>query len=170
MIRRRPPRKQIKKHAEYQYNLHANILHKIAWSFTRSHNLEFEEILGELRVIFMECIKNYKPGTKFSTYLYRSCENKCKNYVRNLGINKNKRLEVALNEVTEEDRVILIDQLTNNPDEIVNEITKIVRTQKLPKGSRLFYGWLDKKLNKLGYKYSDIWNSFKTYKQILKGG
>lgn len=55
---------------EIEYKKYQKLIMKLAWRFARTTNFEYDDLVGEGNLIFLECMPKYEPDkAAFSTYL-----------------------------------------------------------------------------------------------------
>jgi len=59
------------------------LLKKIAWSFSTSTGVEFDDLFQEAALAYLEAMKTFDPNkAKFSTYVWHCVSSHLKNYVK----------------------------------------------------------------------------------------
>ena len=58
------------------------LLRKIAWTFSKSSRIDFEELLAEANLAYVEALRTHDDSKgKLTTYIWHSVEGKLRNYV-----------------------------------------------------------------------------------------
>ena len=161
---------------EKMYNQHKKLIYLLAHQWSKRLNIDTEESIGELNLLFCEVIEKFDPEKgKFSTF-FVTCANhhfllKIKkadalNEIRNKEgiLLEYQDVLFQQNEVSQEKRYIYLEKFTKNKNNVIKEILKILCTYRLPKtGVR---AWLRDRLKNDGFKYQEIWDGFSLLNKI----
>ena len=59
------------------------LLRKIAWTFSKSSRIDFEELLAEANLAYVEALRTHDDSKgKLTTYIWHSVEGKLRNFVK----------------------------------------------------------------------------------------
>ena len=83
------------------YKTYKNLIRKQAWEVAKQYHYDFDELLSEGNLIYVEAQKRYnKNKSKFSTYLTADL-----NYRLVIYIKKHKKESISINDYLEEDKL-----------------------------------------------------------------
>jgi RNA polymerase sigma factor (sigma-70 family) len=156
-----------------------NMAQALAWSFHHSTGLEQEELFGEASVAFAEALHSYQEGngTQLSTWVWACMRNHLINYCRKerkhhttpkLDPDAHEYLKDDSVEIRQsrEDLLSMLSNLSIQAQEVI-QITldaPLELYQSTPKKNR---GALRDYLRRQGWKWRDIWDSFREIRQNM---
>jgi RNA polymerase sigma factor (sigma-70 family) len=98
------------------------LLRKIAWSFSKRTRVEFDDLLQEANLAYLEAIKTHDPlKSRLSTYVWNCVQNHLTNYIKqelkHTSVKTDEELEIPV--VYSES---IFDSMTKEAKEVVNII------------------------------------------------
>lgn len=159
-----------------EYKLYEKLIKGIAHKLHFTSGLEVEDLISEGHIAFLEAHKQYTKQNEgnrlkfpdLKPFIGASIANRLKTFITTNyrhQISKT-NAEKAPQEPITEKQLIFKDAFINNKKPIIRKIYKIL-TGDLPDKHGL-YNWLDKKLNKDGYSYTQINSAYTDIRRLLK--
>ena len=150
------------------------MMQKIAWSFTKTTGLEYDDLLSSAFFAFTECQKWYDPNeSRFSTYLHHACQaliiDHCNDALQWKEAFVTSEIPIR-NEIDPERQLLFKETIENLPSEarmicmMIFEAPHEFLMQNTPKLSR---GRIKEKLRELGWSWGKIWSGFRDIKNVL---
>lgn len=170
MIRQTPIKNKIYKTEVYKK--HKKLIYKLAHDSVSAVELDYDDLVSELNLVFCKCIRYYIPSKGcFSTFLYKCCKTHIANIIRIQNEpkrNKTDILDIPINyiahPITTEDRYIILNNFINNKNKIIQMIAGIIGTYKLPNTN--IKNWIQSVLKSYGYKQIEIKKAFQIIKTL----
>ncbi len=161
-----------------------NMIRKIVWSYVKTNpGLEFDDLMQEACIAYLEASSSYDPttNTKKTTFTYHAITNRLNTLIRRENLREIKEREageifwISDHTPTPEQELMAkeawLDFLLKLSPEaqalcltLTTEDLKVYLPADKPKQCR---GIIIKELRKKGWKWADIWKSFKEIKQTL---
>lgn len=152
---------------------HINLIRKIAWSFSRTTGLEWEELFGEAELALVYAIRSYNPEKcKLSTWIYKRVTSHLTTTIKKEKRHKNNvelHEEYGYGENTEESQLNMIsifDTLSPEATEVCQMILENP-LEFLESSSKLSRGHVYRKLRKVGWPWEKIWSTFNEIREVL---
>lgn len=146
----------------------------IANSFNKTTGVELEELHSEAIRGFVESFERYNPEYDLEKFIItgicQQLDNFTKKQKRHYYMNKNSLPSEVFgieNHQTETETFELADEFIKHKNPIVRHIWALIIDNDLPPKCPK-YGWLDKQLQNLGFRYSKIWRAFTEVKTLLQ--
>ncbi len=169
MLRKTPVKNEIYKTEIYLK--HKKLIYKLAFDSLNAVQLDLDDLIYEFNVIFCKAIQKYHPSKGcFSTFLYKCCKSHLYNIIRIQ--QEPKRNGNIINDtdyldtqgINTEDKIILFDNFVKSKNPVIQCITGIISTYKLP--DEKFRIWLKSILRTYGFKHKDIKKAFKILRKL----
>lgn len=148
-----------------------------AWAFHNTTGINFEDLLDEAMMAYVECLKEFDPsiGVKETTFAYKVITNKLVSYCRELNANKTVHFE-NIAEATEFsfepnfDRVLDKRPILDAFQPHIQELIQIILDNEdlFNDQAKRNRGLLKELLRKKGWEHSKIQLSFMQIKKILR--
>lgn len=147
-----------------------NLIRKIAWSFAGTTGIDFEDLFSEATVSYYEALNDYDESKgKLSVWCWLRMRNNLINYI------KQEKNETIFN--TEENPptytqkpdlfFVLLDEFDSRANHIIDKI--LCNPHKyLANPPKLSRGVIRDELRNEGWKWKDIWDTFRSIKVVLQ--
>ena len=147
-----------------------NLIRKIAWSFTSTTGIDFEDLFSEAVVSYYEALNDYNASKgKLSVWCWLRMKNNLINYIKQ-EMNET-IIDIEENPPTYVQQPNLFFELLGEFDDKANHIIKKILDNPhkyLSNPPKLARGIIRDELRKEGWKWVDIWDSFRSIKTVLQ--
>ena len=147
-----------------------NLIRKIAWSFSNTTGIDYEDLFSEAAVSYYEALNDYdKDKGKLSVWCWLRMKNNLINYIQKEYNEQSIDIEENLPVYTQQPDLFfeLLDEFDKKANYIVNKILDNPH-KYLANAPKLARGILRDELRNEGWKWVDIWNTFRNIKIILQ--
>ena len=147
-----------------------NLIRKIAWSFSNTTGIDYEDLFSEAAVSYYEALNDYdKDKGKLSVWCWLRMKNNLINYIQKEYNEQSIDIEENLPVYTQQPDLFfeLLDEFDKKANYIVNKILDNPH-KYLANAPKLARGILRDELRNEGWKWVDIWNTFRNIKIVLQ--
>ena len=147
-----------------------NLIRKIAWSFTNSTGIDFEDLFSEAVVSYYEALNNYDESKgKLSVWCWMHMKNSLINFIRKEGNETIIDMEDYHSSCAQQPDIFfeIIDELDEKAKYVTNKILDNPY-KYLTNPPKIARGIIRDELRNEGWKWVDIWNTFRNIKGVLQ--
>lgn len=156
----------------YCHGKHLNLVRKQVHQFRERSDIPYEELFSEATVAYYKALRQYdsnKGGV--TTLIYVSIRNHLINYCKKEASKRTydlpESLEIPINDYFEDKEEIVLSRLSDKSKEFF-EVVMESTTVDFSKAPKAIRSAIVKELRQAGWKWVDIWNSFRELKNLLK--
>ena len=147
------------------YNEHVNLIRMMSWKFSKRYDMEFDEVFSEAQFAFIKAYRTWdRAAAELTTWLYHTIWMNLMNWRKNTVLKHYRtRTETPVPEGEHTDRNFNLwkDDLSRDAQDVIDMIFDNPKDLE-------DNGFLKIHLRNEGWKWKDIWDTFKEIREALR--